>query len=152
MLIWGVTITNGFCQSQSVSLNTSVGYSGLSEAVRFGISWQKVSVFAGPNFNISKNKSPLSYWPGASLQVDYHPDCKGKFFFLYQYLPQNNKGGLTNIHEAYAGYGYRWRFESGLFVNSGIGVGGYKESSSALYKYGINGLSYCTNLSIGYFF
>jgi hypothetical protein len=141
-----------YAQQNGVSTSINLSYSGLSQSVRYSRHGEKLSFYLGPKFSYSKNRDATSQPPGISFQADFHPDCKGKYFLLYEYLPQKVRGGNSNIHEVYVGYGYRWDLGEFWQINSGIGMGFYYESGSSIVPYSIQGLAYCSNVGIAYRF
>lgn len=141
-----------FGQHDGLSTTVNLSYSGLSQSLRYERTLGDFTLHLGPKVNFSKARTAFSNKPGLSFQTDYHPDCKGKFFLLYEFLPQKVDGGKSNIHEAYTGYGFRKTFLENWQINSGIGIGFYVETGNLIKSYRIQGLAYCSNLGLSYRF
>lgn len=139
-------------QESGVNAMVSLSYSGLNQQLRYHYELNKWEVELGPKLNYSKSRSLITNSPGLSLQINHQADMRGQYFLLYEWLPQKVRDGRSQIHEVYAGYGFQWNITNQLQVQSGIGVGLYKETGNILIKYSLQGMSYCTNIGLTYQF
>lgn len=152
--MWCGLLSAGFSADDAsaqyaVQTETSLTYAGLGTSLGVGYKFDHIRIFSGMNYLYSNNLNK----GGWSTTIDYKPDSSsGKVFIRTDFFSyQNAQQNQLRITQGYAGYGHIIRIKKHWEINSGIGIGGYRERLvKGAPEYTSNGMSYCISLGFSY--